>query len=159
MGTFAQNHHSLSAFTSTWWWKCCCGAALQGKLVGGTTAICALFHMFVFYLNRIALTGWDILVWRFRPIGQSFLRLWAMYIYIYTGMVEFYKVNSPTNVLFIKLDKILKFTLKITLNCSYVFRSAVIIIIIIIIIFINCNWVVTRWQYTLTHKNNIEQHN
>ena len=31
--------------------------------------------------------------------------------------------------------------------------------IIIIIIFINCNWVVTRWQYTLTHKNNIEQHN
>jgi len=35
----------------------------------------------------------------------------------------------------------------------------VIIIIIIIIIFINCNWVVTRWQYTLTHKNNIEQHN
>jgi len=29
----------------------------------------------------------------------------------------------------------------------------------IIIIFINCNWVVTRWQYTLTHKNNIEQHN
>ena len=35
----------------------------------------------------------------------------------------------------------------------------IIIIIIIIIIFINCNWVVTRWQYTLTHKNNIEQHN
>ena len=33
------------------------------------------------------------------------------------------------------------------------------IIIIIIIIFINCNWVVTRWQYTFTHKNNIEQHN
>jgi len=31
--------------------------------------------------------------------------------------------------------------------------------IIIIIIFINCNWVVTRWQYTFTHKNNIEQHN
>ena len=32
------------------------------------------------------------------------------------------------------------------------------IIIIIIIIFVNCSWVVTRWQYTFTHKNNIEQH-
>jgi archaellin len=26
-------------------------------------------------------------------------------------------------------------------------------------IFINCNWVVTRWQYTFTHKQYIEQHN
>jgi hypothetical protein len=25
-------------------------------------------------------------------------------------------------------------------------------------IFINCNWVVTRWQYTFTHKHYIEQH-
>ena len=25
-------------------------------------------------------------------------------------------------------------------------------------IFINCNWVVTRWQYTFTHKQYIEQH-
>ena len=24
-------------------------------------------------------------------------------------------------------------------------------------IFINCNWVVTRWQYTFTHKQYIEQ--
>jgi hypothetical protein len=24
--------------------------------------------------------------------------------------------------------------------------------------FINCNWVVTRWQYTFTHKQYIEQH-
>ena len=28
-----------------------------------------------------------------------------------------------------------------------------------IYLFINCNCVVTRWQYTFTHKNNIEQHN
>ena len=34
-----------------------------------------------------------------------------------------YKVHIPTNALFIKLDKILKFTLKITLTCSYMFRS------------------------------------
>jgi hypothetical protein len=27
-----------------------------------------------------------------------------------------------------------------------------------IIIFINCNWVVTRWQYTFTHEHYIEQH-
>jgi hypothetical protein len=26
-------------------------------------------------------------------------------------------------------------------------------------IFINCNWVVTRWQYTFTHKQYIEQQN
>ena len=25
-------------------------------------------------------------------------------------------------------------------------------------IFINCNWVVTRWQYTFTHKQYIDQH-
>jgi hypothetical protein len=25
-------------------------------------------------------------------------------------------------------------------------------------IFINCNWVVTRWQYTFTHKQYTEQH-
>ena len=25
-------------------------------------------------------------------------------------------------------------------------------------IFINCNWVVTRWQYTFTHRQYIEQH-
>ena len=25
-------------------------------------------------------------------------------------------------------------------------------------IFINCNWVVTQWQYTFTHKQYIEQH-
>jgi len=26
------------------------------------------------------------------------------------------------------------------------------------IIFINCSWVVTRWQYTFTHKQYTEQH-
>ena len=26
-------------------------------------------------------------------------------------------------------------------------------------IFFNCNWFVTRWQYTFTHKQYIEQHN
>jgi hypothetical protein len=26
-------------------------------------------------------------------------------------------------------------------------------------IFINCSWVVTRWQYTITHEHYIEQHN
>jgi hypothetical protein len=25
-------------------------------------------------------------------------------------------------------------------------------------IFINCNWVVTRWQYKFTHEHYIEQH-
>ena len=38
-----------------------------------------------------------------------------------------YKVHKPTNALFIKLDKVLKFTLKITLTCSYMFRSTTII--------------------------------
>jgi len=37
------------------------------------------------------------------------------------------EVHTPTNVLFIKLDKVSKFTLKITSTCSYVFRSTTII--------------------------------
>ena len=38
-----------------------------------------------------------------------------------------YKVHTSTNALFIKDDKVLKFTLKITLICSYIFRSMTII--------------------------------
>jgi len=38
-----------------------------------------------------------------------------------------HKVHTQTNTLFIKLDKVLKFTLKITLTCSYIFRSTTII--------------------------------
>jgi len=37
------------------------------------------------------------------------------------------KVHTPTNSLFIKLDNVLIFTLKITLTCSYMFRSTTII--------------------------------
>jgi len=40
---------------------------------------------------------------------------------------DIYKVHLPTNALFIKLDRVLKFTLQITLACSYVFRSTTII--------------------------------
>ena len=47
---------------------------------------------------------------------QSPLLLKYMYIY---------KVPAPTNALFIKLDKVLKFTLKITLTCSYMFWSRI----------------------------------
>jgi len=38
-----------------------------------------------------------------------------------------YKVHTPTNALCIKLDKVLKFTFKITLTCSYMFRPMTII--------------------------------
>ena len=34
----------------------------------------------------------------------------------------------------------------------YIFQAA------LIDIFVNCNWVVTRWQYTFTHKQYIEQY-
>jgi len=40
---------------------------------------------------------------------------------------HYYKVLTPTNTLFIKLDKALKFTLKIILICSCMFRSTTII--------------------------------
>jgi len=40
---------------------------------------------------------------------------------------DIYKVHTPTNVHFIKLDRVLKFTLKITLTCSYMFQSTTII--------------------------------
>jgi len=38
-----------------------------------------------------------------------------------------HKVHTPTNELFINLYKVLKFTLKITLTCSYMFRPTTII--------------------------------
>ena len=44
-----------------------------------------------------------------------------------TVLFDIYEVHTPTNALFIKLDKVLKFTLKITLTCSYMFRSTTII--------------------------------
>jgi len=40
--------------------------------------------------------------------------------------LDIYKVHSPTNALE-KLEKSLKFTLKITLVCSYMFRTTTII--------------------------------
>jgi len=40
---------------------------------------------------------------------------------------DIYKVHTPTNALSVKLDRVLKFTLKITLTCSYMFRSTTII--------------------------------
>jgi hypothetical protein len=51
------------------------------------------------------------------------------YIFFYPCTVHFdiYKVHTPTNALFIKLDTVFKFTLKTTLACSYMFRSATII--------------------------------
>jgi len=39
---------------------------------------------------------------------------------------------------------------------NYMFSSHGEVIDIDIHIFINCNWVVTRWQYTFTHKQYIE---
>jgi len=40
---------------------------------------------------------------------------------------KFFKVLTPTNALYIKLGKVLNFTLKIILTCSYMFRSTTII--------------------------------
>jgi len=37
--------------------------------------------------------------------------------------VVVYRVHTPTNAIFIKLDKVLKLTLKITLTCSYIIRE------------------------------------
>jgi hypothetical protein len=39
-----------------------------------------------------------------------------------------------------------------------IFLKFVVFVFYDIDIFINCNWVVTRWQYTFTHKHYIEQH-
>ena len=43
--------------------------------------------------------------------------------YLCTIRFDICKVRTQTNPLFIKLDKVLKFTLKITLTCSYMFLS------------------------------------
>ena len=50
-----------------------------------------------------------------------------LFFYFCTVRFDIYKVHTPTNALFIKLDKVLKFTLKITLTCSYMFWSTTII--------------------------------
>ena len=49
---------------------------------------------------------------------ETFKRLKSV---LWLNTVNSYKVHTPTNALFIKLDKVLKFTLKITLTCSYIF--------------------------------------
>ena len=45
-------------------------------------------------------------------INFNFLKF--LYICCCTAHFDVYKVHKPTNALFIKLDKVLKFTLKIT---------------------------------------------
>ena len=40
---------------------------------------------------------------------------------------DIYRVHTPTDALFTKHDKVLKFTLKITFTCSYMFRSTTVI--------------------------------
>ena len=50
-----------------------------------------------------------------------------LHFYRCTVHFDIYKVHTPTNALFIKRDKDLKFTLKITLICSYIFQSTAII--------------------------------
>jgi len=42
-------------------------------------------------------------------------------------VIEICKVHTPTNALFIKLEKVLKFTLNITSTRSYMFRSTTVI--------------------------------
>jgi hypothetical protein len=49
------------------------------------------------------------------------------HFYLCTVHFSIYEVHTPTNALFIKIDKVLKFTLKITSTCSYMFRSTTII--------------------------------
>jgi len=59
---------------------------------------------------------------------------YSLYCYIdfyffYRSAVHFdiYKLHTPTNALFIKLEQVLKFRLKSTLTCSYMFWSTTII--------------------------------
>jgi len=50
-----------------------------------------------------------------------------IFIVVRTVNFDIYKVHTQTNALLIKLDKLLKFTLKLTLTCSYMFRSTTVI--------------------------------
>ena len=59
----------------------------------------------------------------------------------------------PRDALIYQSQKVLKFTLKFILKCSYMFRSMTIIRELIhnnniIIMFIDCKWVDTRWQWS-----------
>jgi len=53
------------------------------------------------------------------------VRHFVIQLAIKSGLIipALYKVHKPTNALFIKLDEVLKFRLKITSTCSYMFLS------------------------------------
>ena len=53
------------------------------------------------------------------------VRYFVIQLAIKSGLTitTLYKFHTPTNILFIKLYKVLKFTLKVTSTCSYMFRS------------------------------------
>ena len=53
-------------------------------------------------------------------------------------------------------DNFLKKTCKYPFSFTYIVVEA--LSLFDIDIFINCSWVVTRWQYTFTHKQYTEQH-
>ena len=46
----------------------------------------------------------------------------------------------------------------VSILCMYVCMYDIFIIYLLYDIFINCSWVVTRWQYTFTHKQYRQEH-
>jgi len=72
-------------------------------------------------------------------LRQNILQLWwcpfwtatrrksdQIFFYLCTVHFDIYEVHTPKNVLFIKSDKVLKFTLKITFTCPYMLWSTTI---------------------------------
>jgi len=63
-----------------------------------------------------------------KKLGFDFLFFFVLFLSLYCTLhFDIDKVHTPKNAFYIKLDKVLKFTLKITLACSYVFRYTTII--------------------------------
>jgi len=67
--------------------------------------------------------------WKVRKVqNRRYSNFYLFYFFnLCTVYFDIYNVHTPTNALFIKLEKVLKFTLKITLTFSYMFRSTTVI--------------------------------
>jgi hypothetical protein len=71
---------------------------------------------------------------------------------------NFFKIFEVLTAMIPKIRVFWDVTLCRCVKISRRFERLYIYILYVIYLFINCSWVVTRWQYTFAHKQYIEQH-
>ena len=134
-------------FVRTGWWGECLGLRERKwqeeaeNCAVRLMTLCAAHHMLWGWYNQGGSDGRDLnthlnnskCVPNFNQKTKNMIPLgrgtctWKDDFFCRTVQFGIYKVHIPRNALCIKLDKVLKFTLKITLTCCYMFRSTAII--------------------------------